>query len=893
TDPVTDLNGDFSGVIAFEVDLAPVYKLVNEAIGLGSTGETALAKKEGNKAVYLNPLRFAPEAALNKKITLGEKIALPVQEAVQGKTGAGLSTDYRGKQVISAWTYIPSLGWGLVAKIDSEEAFADVLYLQKFVTIVVSIVIVLFFFLSFAIARSISEPIKRLTKGTEIIGSGNLDHQIEIGSKDEIGQLSRSFDKMTRDLKKVTASRDELNTEIGERKKAEIALQNSSRRFELLSQTANKLLQTKEPGNLVDELCRKVMEYLDCQVFFNFLVDEKSGRLHLNAWGGIPEEEAKKIRWLDYGTAVCGCVARDGCPIVTEHIFQTPDPRTDLVKSYGVRAYACHPLLGEGGKIIGTLSFGTRKRDTFSEDDLSLMKAVADQVAVAMIRIENEESLRQTTNYLESLFNYANAPIICWDAGFKITRFNHAFENLTKYGSDEVIGNDLSMLFPDDSKEESLKKIRHTLSGEHWEGVEIPILKKGGDIRMVLWNSANVYDADGKILIATIAQGQDITERKEIEEALRASETSYRIIANNTYDFEFWINPEGKYIYASPSCEKVTGYSSREFLKNPSLNTEIIYPEDRVLFDHHRQDVEKRKAGELEFRIKRKDGSLCWISHACQPVYDEKGVFLGTRGGDRDITNRKNAEDLLKRVNENLEQFAYVASHDLQEPLRVMASYSQLLERRYKNKLDQDADEFINFIVDAAKRMQTLISDLLTYSRIGRTDLSLAKIDCNEVLKKVLYSMNPVIKENSASIDSDQLPTLMANESNFIQLFQNFIGNAIKFRGKDAPSIHISAKRTNSGWEFSVSDNGIGIDEKYQEKVFVIFQRLHARDEYPGTGIGLSICKKIVENYGGKIWLVSELGKGSTFFFTIPANTKKEEADEQRKLLERDRDTVG
>jgi signal transduction histidine kinase len=224
----------------------------------------------------------------------------------------------------------------------------------------------------------------------------------------------------------------------------------------------------------------------------------------------------------------------------------------------------------------------------------------------------------------------------------------------------------------------------------------------------------------------------------------------------------------------------------------------------------------------------------------------------------------------LARSNVELEQFAYVVSHDLQEPLRMVKSYLQLLERDYKSRLDEDADEFIGYAVDGAARMQALIKDLLTYSRIGKEDESLDLTDCAEVLRVVLANLQMTIEKSGAVVIHSDLPTVMADKVQLIQLFQNLIGNAIKFRGDRPPEIHIGVERSNEEWTFSVRDNGIGIDPQQTERIFMIFQRLHTSEEYKGTGIGLAICKKIVERHGGRIWVESEPGKGSTFFFTIP-----------------------
>jgi light-regulated signal transduction histidine kinase (bacteriophytochrome) len=249
-----------------------------------------------------------------------------------------------------------------------------------------------------------------------------------------------------------------------------------------------------------------------------------------------------------------------------------------------------------------------------------------------------------------------------------------------------------------------------------------------------------------------------------------------------------------------------------------------------------------------------------------------------------DVTERKNTEETLrhreaterrgvdlKRSNDDLQQFAYVAAHDLQEPLRMVASYTQLLAQRYKGRLDSDADEFIAFAVDGAHRMQLLIADLLAYCRVETKGQELRETAGEGALARALLNLQGAIQESGGVVTHDPLPTVFADGSQLAQLFQNLVGNAVKYHGAEPPRIHISAKHEGDEWIFSVRDNGMGIDPKYFEKVFVMFQRLHGREEFSGTGIGLTVCKKIVERHGGRIWVESELGKGSTFYFALPA----------------------
>jgi light-regulated signal transduction histidine kinase (bacteriophytochrome) len=291
---------------------------------------------------------------------------------------------------------------------------------------------------------------------------------------------------------------------------------------------------------------------------------------------------------------------------------------------------------------------------------------------------------------------------------------------------------------------------------------------------------------------------------------------------------------------------------------------------------------EKGKVTDFEFQSHRKDGTFVWVSMNAQAVRGEDGGILFIEGSAQDITDRKRAEEEVRekseelaRSNKELEQFAYVASHDLQEPLRMVTSYVQLLAKRYQGKLDRDANEFIEFAVDGAIWMHRLINDLLAYSRVGTQGKALAPTDSEIVFGEVLSNLRVAIEEKGATVIHEPLPKVMADDVQLGQLFQNLVGNAIKFHQEEAPQVHVSAHQSNGEWVFSVRDNGIGIDPKFKELIFVIFQRLHGKGEYPGTGIGLAVCKKIVERHGGRIWVESEPGRGAAFYFTIPPIQEK------------------
>ncbi len=291
----------------------------------------------------------------------------------------------------------------------------------------------------------------------------------------------------------------------------------------------------------------------------------------------------------------------------------------------------------------------------------------------------------------------------------------------------------------------------------------------------------------------------------------------------------------------------------------------------------------------------RKDGTLINTSLTVSPMQEVTGAIIGASTIARDITERKkneeelriyreHLEDLVKertieleRSNKELEQFAYIASHDLQEPLRMVVSYIQLIEKRFKDSFNAEAREFMWFAVDGAKRMQQLINDLLTYSRVTTRGKPLTRVSCETVLENALRNLAVAVEECHGAVTHDALPDVFGDDTQLAQLFQNLIGNGLKFHGDNPPAVHVSCAREGNAWVFSVRDNGIGIDPQYNETIFLIFRRLHGRDEYPGTGIGLAVCKKVVERHGGRIWVESALKKGSTFYFTLPASADKTE----------------
>ncbi|MGB6064687.1 MAG: ATP-binding protein [Desulfomonilaceae bacterium] len=333
-------------------------------------------------------------------------------------------------------------------------------------------------------------------------------------------------------------------------------------------------------------------------------------------------------------------------------------------------------------------------------------------------------------------------------------------------------------------------------------------------------------------------------EKCPVTQALKTGKTTYEVVPRKGPEghIDGWLE-----LYAfpltAPGSDQVMGVI--EYFRDIS---------DRKKAEEALWTSEERHRAELEQRIKERTSELGIANERLR----------------NEIAERKRTAIELERSNAELQQFAYVASHDLQEPLRMVSSYVQLLERRYRDKLDDDADEFMAYAVDGAKRMQGLINGLLKYSRVGTHVKAFESVDCETVLDKALANLRMLLAESGAQVTRDPLPAVNADFTQLLQLFQNLIDNACKFRDDESPQIHISARLAHDQWLLSVRDNGIGIDPEYAERIFVIFQRLHNRGEFPGTGLGLAICKKIVERHGGKIWVEPQNSKGTTFCFTIP-----------------------
>jgi PAS domain S-box-containing protein len=475
----------------------------------------------------------------------------------------------------------------------------------------------------------------------------------------------------------------------------------------------------------------------------------------------------------------------------------------------------------------------------------------------------------RTRLLIEGVQDYA---IFLLDPQGVVVSWNAGAERIKGYKAEEVVGKNFSRFYPQEDIDQGRPAAELQIAAaEGRSETECWRVRKDGSR---FWSSMVITAARSPsgTLLGFSEISHDVTERNE-------RDAKYRGLLEAAPDAMLVVNQAGDIVLLNVQAQKQFGYHCDELV---GQQVKHIIPNgfaERLVADGTRSAAEalaQQIGTGIELQGRRKDGSDFPIEIMLSPLASREGTLV--TAVIRDISVRKEAEahllktvGELKRSNDELKHFAYVASHDLQEPLRMVASYTQLLAKRYRGKLDNDADEFIGYAVDGCNRMQQMIRDLLTYSSAGTSATTLQPISSELALQVAVTNLRVAIEESGALVSHDSLPTVIADDTQLTQIFQNLIGNAIKYRGPGVPRIHISA-RTDGRREriFSVRDNGMGIDPQYFDRIFVLFQRLHGRGDFAGTGIGLSICKKILERLGGRIWVESQLDQGSTFHFALP-----------------------
>ena len=575
-------------------------------------------------------------------------------------------------------------------------------------------------------------------------------------------------------------------------------------------------------------------------------------------------------------TGIAGWVAATGkAAWITDVTRQPKFVRAKLAKRTGLRSGFAFPVL-VGDEIVAVLEFFSTEVEEPDDKLLEVMAHVGTQLGRVIERKRAEEQLQRSEDRSRNLVESSPDALVVYSGGGVISVANEAAARLVGAKSpDDLIGLTVWDFVHPDDRELIRERGRLLAEGEELPLAELRFVRLDGE-PLYVESVARPITYEGQPAVQVSAR--NITERRRIQTELRGREKQLKH-AQRLAQLGYWQWDvlEDKVTGSDELCE-MFGLSPDEFAAKFEAYRERVHPEDREqaikAIESARADL---KPFTFEQRIVRPDATFRVLSCLGEVEAGADGKAVRMTGVCQDITQKKRAEDILarqlrdlERTRQDLEQFAYVASHDLQEPLRMVSSYVQLLERRYKGRLDNDADDFIQFAVDGAKRMQELINDLLAYSRVGTRGKPFQPTDLDAAVDGVLASDKQTLDGAHAIVTRDSLPAVVADSSQVEQLYTQLIGNAVKFCNGRRPRIHIGVEEREGERTFFVRDNGIGIDPQFADRIFTIFQRLHGREQYPGTGMGLAICKRIVERRGGRIWVESKPGKGSTFCFTIP-----------------------
>ena len=872
---------DFLGAIAVQLKFQKIFGLINENSNLGQTGEILFGARIGNNAVFISPLRYDLDAAFNRKVEIGSKEALPIQKAVLGESGSGKSTDYRNKDVLAVWKYLPEQNLGIVTKIDIEEIYKPKILLRNRIIFVGTGILMIAFMITILLTRSISNPINILIRRMDKVERGDLDNKTELMSNGEIGQMSVHLDRITDRLKFINTSRNKLKMEK-----------------EIIEALAKVSLSIITPGSTLENITIILLDYAKdltgSDHGFIGVIDPETRDFVAITLTDIMENQCK-VR--DSDKKIIFPVGPDGSypglwghALNTRKSFYTLSPN-EHEKSKGtpeghfpLRNFLSVPVL-MGNELLGQIAIAN-SQDDYTADDIKKIERFANLFAITILSKRSEDLLLRFRFALDSAAD--GIFLIDYDKMRFIDVNSEACRKL-KYTKEELLTkgpHDIKPLFDKITLKQKFKEI--ILSEEKTGKIETVHQRKDGSEFAVEVLLRSIEIGSQNIIIAT---ARDITEQKKAAEQIR------RIYNASPYSI-LLVDSKGIIRMANNTSEKYFGYDINQLI---GANMEILVPKGKVkihyeLVSHFFTDAEKRQmgAGRDLFALK-KDGSLFPVEIGLTPV-EVNGELL-VLANIIDITERKRAEDHIKQAkleadqaNRSKSEFLANMSHEIRTPMNAIQGYTELLSNLIKDEVQL---RYLESIKSGNRNLLTLINDILDLSKIeaGKIELQYEDVDIHSFFNELknIFSLKIIEKELKFILEiSSGVPTgIHMDEVRLRQVLLNLIGNAIKFTDKGhirllvyTENLQVLKIRNDKEEEYidliiEVEDTGMGIPREQQEVIFDAFtqQKEQSIKEYGGTGLGLPISRKLIEMMNGTITVTSELNKGSTFRVVIPKIT--------------------
>ena len=836
-----DETGRWLGVLVARLDLTGLNEIACDRTGLGQTGEIFIVNKEG---YMITPSRFRKHTFLKQKVdtlNVGHYLLNKDKKLVARKQALDLFHSYRGKMVLGTHAYIPVMQWYLCSEIDKKEALASLAKIRLLFVVTMTLVPIGAWLIGVFLSRVISRPIRKLQGGAEIIGGGNLDYKVGMDTKDEIGQLSQAFDKMSADLKESHTNLKDSHKQLEEK---------VQERTVELSSTNKKLQEEIEQRSSAHTKLRQHIKQLQCLYGLSKLIEKQK----------IPLEEI-----FQETPALIRNAYRSPDMISVRITFEGIQYKTDKFEKSRFSQYAPINVRGEEAGRIEVYWLGEEIENgpaPFRQEERSLLNAVA----VRLARTAERKKAAETLRLFRSLIDRSNDSIFViepeWGRFLDVN--DRACESLG-YTREELLTmsfkNIDQSILDDSAWQEYVRKLKRkkdlVLQGEH---------RHKNGTTLCVETSLKLVKHEKKDYI--VAAARDITERKRAEEELRASEQRLKTILESILTGVFIIDAQShRIIDVNPIAEAMIGLPKEDILGNVCHKFVCPAEQGRCPITDLDQTVDRS-----ERVLVKPDGCEIPILKTVTTMRVHGHEYLVESFVD--IMDRKLAEkeqaqllEEVESVNRELKDFAYIVSHDLKAPLRGIKTLTDWLAADYADKLDDNGKEQMNLLLSRVQRMHNLVDGVLQYSRVGRIEEEKVKVNLNELVAEVIDTVAP--PENIEITIQNQLPEIEGEETRMTQIFQNLFSNAVKYMDKPQGRIKVGCVEQNDFWKFSVTDNGPGIEEKHFERVFRIFQTLSPRDEFESTGVGLTVVKKIVELYGGSIWIESKIGEGTTFFFTL------------------------